>query len=272
MQTPDVIQATATELIDALASSTPHPPVTSTIDGFDLEDAYEVLREIARVRTASGWVPVGRKIGFTNRTIWEIFNVTAPLWAHVWDRTIEHAPEGTATVSLDGLPEPRIEPEVVFGLRGPVPDSDDPVVILGAVEWVAPGFEIVQSVFPGWSFTLPDATAAFGLHGRLVVGPRVDVDGDLASLATELARFEATLSRDDSVVDHGRGSDVLDSPALALGYLGRVVADQPRQPPLAAGEIITTGTITSAWPVEPGQRWRSDYGSLGLSGLDVTFT
>jgi 2-keto-4-pentenoate hydratase len=40
---------------------------------------------------------------------------------------------------------------------------------------------------------------------------------------------------------------------------------------LAEGEIITTGTLTDAWPVRVGETWRSDYGSLGLDGLTVTF-
>ena len=43
------------------------------------------------------------------------------------------------------------------------------------VEWIAPGFEIVQSHFPDWKFAAADCTAAFGLHGALVVGTPVAV-------------------------------------------------------------------------------------------------
>ena len=68
------------------------------------------------------------------------------------------------------------------------------------------------------------------------------------------------------------GANVLDSPALALGHLARLLAGQPETPPLAAGEIVTTGTITDAWPVSPGEIWSSDYGALGLSGLTLRFT
>jgi len=42
-------------------------------------------------------------------------------------------------------------------------------------------------------------------------------------------------------------------------------------PPLAAGEIVTTGTITDAWPVASGETWSADYGTLGLAGLTVDF-
>jgi 2-oxo-3-hexenedioate decarboxylase len=50
-----------------------------------------------------------------------------------------------------------------------------------------------------------------------------------------------------------------------------VLAEQPQFPPLAPGEIVTTGTITDAWPVAKGQTWTSDYGTLGLSGMSLTF-
>ena len=71
-----------------------------------------------------------------------------------------------------------------------------------------------------------------------------------------------TLSRGDAVIDRGVGANVLDSPALALGHLARLLADQPQAPQLAAGEIVTTGTITDAWPVAAGRNlvlrlWRA---------------
>jgi 2-oxo-3-hexenedioate decarboxylase len=79
-----------------------------------------------------------------------------------------------------------------------------------------------------------------------------------------------TLRNGDLVVDRGIGGNVLDSPALALAYLARVLARQPKFAPLAAGEIVTTGTVTDAWPVARGESWSSDYGDLGIPGLRVT--
>ena len=61
-------------------------------------------------------------------------------------------------------------PRSCSDLCGPVPVTDDARDVLRAVDWIAPGFEIVQSHFPGWKFKAPDCTAAFGLHAALVVG------------------------------------------------------------------------------------------------------
>ncbi len=268
---PEALASVTAALLAAESDAAPLAPITSWAPGFTVADAYRVLAALERRRSARGWHAVGRKIGFTNRTLWPRYGVYAPMWAHVWDATLTEAPDGRASVSLAGMVEPRLEPEVVFGLAGPVPLTDDPVALLEAVAWMAPGFEIVQSHFPGWKFTAADCTAAWGLHGHLVVGPRVAVTAsDRAALAGRLATFEVTLRHGDSVIDRGVGANVLDSPAQALAHLARVLAAQPEAPPLAAGEFVTTGTITDAWPIAAGQTWSSDYGRLGLPGLRVT--
>jgi 2-keto-4-pentenoate hydratase len=264
------LAALAERLIDAYDRASTLDPITASDPSFDVAAGYAVLREIEARRLASGWRPVGRKIGFTNRTIWERYHVDRPMWAHIWSHTVHRADYGHAALALSGLVQPRIEPEVVFGLRGPVPVAGDARAILDAVEWIAPGFEIVQSHFPDWNFEAPDCTAAFGLHGALIVGPATPLDERGSDhLAVILPDFEVTLYRDAEVVDRGHGRYALDSPALALQHLARVIASQPEAEPLRAGEIVTTGTLTDAWPIVAGQRWRSDYGTLGVPGIDL---
>ena len=98
--------------------------------------------------------------------------------------------------------QPRIEPEVVFKLKAPVPVAADARAALDCVEWIAPGFEIVQSHFPDWKFAAADCTAAFGLHGALVVGaPLAVTDRNRAELAAALPAFTLTLRRDGAVID-----------------------------------------------------------------------
>jgi 2-oxo-3-hexenedioate decarboxylase len=260
----------ADQLIAAHDTVSMLPPITASEPDFSVADGYAVLHDIETRRRAQGWQPVGRKIGFTNRTIWARYGVHQPLWAHVWEHTVHFAENGQASLPLQSFVQPRIEPEVVFKLRVPV--TEDPLAVLASIEWIAPGFEIVQSHFPDWKFTAADCTAAFGLHAALVIGDPVAVtDANRKAFAVALSDFELVLSRGDTVVDRGNGSNVLDSPALALGQLARLIAQQPQAPRLTEGEIVTTGTITDAWPVEAGETWSSDYGTLGLSGLMLRF-
>jgi 2-oxo-3-hexenedioate decarboxylase len=267
------LQLIVDRLIDAYDNATTLEPVTATMPGFDSAAAYEVLDGIAARRRANGWTQVGRKIGFTNRTIWELFGVDRPMWAHMWSTTVTHAARDTVVVGLDRFVQPRIEPEVVFKLRERPPPTGTPSEILRSVEWMAPGFEIVHCHFPDWKFTVADATADFGVHGALVVGAPLLIDDDNRdAIAVELSTFELTLSRDGVEVDRGLGANVLDGPAHALAHLIQVLAEQPEHPPLDAGEIVTTGTITNMWPITSGEHWTSDYGTLGLDGLTVSFS
>ncbi|CAG0954994.1 2-oxo-3-hexenedioate decarboxylase [Burkholderiales bacterium] len=245
-------------------------PITDTDPHFGVERAYETLAALHARRIAQGWRPVGRKIGFTNRTIWPRYGVFRPMWSHVWDRTVLDAGDGRATVDVAGMHEPRIEPEVVFGLAAPPPATGGAREVLDAVGWIAAGFEIVHSIFPGWKFRAPDCTAAFGLHGKLVVGPRLAIgDDERDALAALLPTFVVTLRNQGRTVDSGVGANVLDSPANALVHLRDVLAAQPRFAALAAGEVVTTGTITDAWPVASGDVWTSDYGKLPVRGLEL---
>jgi 2-oxo-3-hexenedioate decarboxylase len=257
----------AERLIAVYDSAGTLAPISVNIPQFGIDDAYRVLAQIDKRRRAQGWQPVGRKIGFTNTTIWPRYGVSAPLWAHVWSRTVHFAPQGETSLDLRAFVQPRIEPEVAFGLRGPVSLTDDAHEILSAVEWMAPSFEIMQSHFPDWKFSAADCRAAFGLHGALVIGAPIALTEQMRTqLASMLPRFVLTLSRGDEMIERGTGSNVLGSPALALEHLARLIASQPQSPPLAAGEIISTGTLTDAWPVSPSEVWSTDYGELPISG------
>ena len=69
----------------------------------------------------------------------------------------------------------------------------------------------------------------------------------------------------------GDGSEIHESVSV-LVHLARVLATQPQFAPLSAGEVITTGSLTDAWPVRAGETWTSDYGELGIGGLTATFS
>ena len=95
-----------------------------------------------------------------------------------------------------------------------------------------------------------------GLHGRLFVGPRLELSADQRmTLAHDLSRLTISLSRNGETVDTGVGSNVLDGPIHALEHLLNVLGKDTLNPPLRAGEIVTTGTLTRAFPVLSGERW-----------------
>ena len=271
MAAPD-LDAIAAQVRQAQDAATQMAPLTHQHPGFDLATAYEVARRMHATRVQAGDRPVGRKIGFTNANIWPQYNVHQPIWGHVYARTLVRLAGGVGRFSLAGLAEPRIEPEIVFGLRAAPPAGADAAAVLGCVEWVAPAFEIVQSHFPGWRFEAPDTVADGGLHGALLLGEPVP----LAQLGTgavdALAAFTLDLSCDGHAVETGRGANVLGSPLLALAHLAGVLATQPQQPALQPGEVVTTGTVTAAFPIAPGEHWQAQLHGIALGSLSVEFT
>jgi len=259
----------ADELIALYDTGREAPPFTQAHPGLTPAAGYEAAAALHRHRLAQGWKPVGRKIGFTNRTIWPRYGVYEPIWGTVYDRTAGFAHDGRGTIRLDGLLNPRIEPEICFRLKS-APRASDPQTLLDAIDWVAHSIEIVQSRFPDWKFKLADCTAANGLHGRLLIGMPCPAR-EVPQLAAGLPGLSVELLKEGVVVDRGVGANVLDSPLLALGHLVEALARQPGAAPLVAGEIISTGTITDAHPVRAGENWSTRLSGLPIPGLAVRF-
>ena len=267
-----IVQSVAAEVAKAIWNRRQIAPISARHPGFDLAKAYAVTAELRRLRIAHGETPLGRKIGFTNRSIWAEYGVSAPMWGDVYDSTtcdIGHK----AICNLHHESEPQIEPEIVFGFaRAPSPDMDERAM-LGCIEWVAHGFEIVQSIFPKWKFQLADTIAANGLHGALMIGPRHRIsDRNAQEWLTALKAFEIKLYKDGTFVDRGTAMSVLDGPLSALAHLVRLLDRDPDNPQLQAGEIVTTGTVTRAFPVAGGQTWTTEINGIALDPLSVTFT
>ncbi len=245
-------------------------PPSAGDEAFGIDEAYAISAELLRRREDAGWQRIGRKIGFTNVAVMREYGMSAPIFGYVYDRTLIHAESGRAALSLAGTVQPKIEPEIVFKLRRSPPPTRDPVALLEAVEWLAQGFELVQCHYPGWVFAAPDAIADSGFHARSAVGAPTPVEGDdIARLADDLAGFEIELLLNGEVAAEGGGELVLGSPLLALAHLIEVLAGLPGHPPLAAGELVTTGTLTAALPVVPGQTWTTRISGLGAAPLEL---
>jgi 2-oxo-3-hexenedioate decarboxylase len=266
----DVVQidALAATLLAAYDQASCVPLPSAAPGGIDTAGAYAVGERLRQLRLARGERPVGWKIGFTNRGIWERYGVFEPMWAPVWNTTTQLLDGAECTLPLAGLSQPRLEPEVVFGLAKTPRAGMSLQQLRDCIEWVAHGFEVVHTHFHGWRFTAPDTAADFALHGRLRVGPRVSA-GDWAALATDLSAMSVELACNGEVKDRGQGAIVLDGPLHALHAMVEAMARTTPQWSIQAGEVVTTGTITDAWPLAPGQVWTTTLSEGRLSGLTL---
>jgi len=232
--------------------------------GFSLDDAYTIGRQLRQSRLNDGLVAAGKKIGFTNQAIWPAMGIGHPIWATIYRQTIQQIKE----LNLGGMTAPKIEPEIVFGLSRDLVGQDLPAEqILAAMEWYALGFEIVDCNYPDWKCTPADAIADFGLHAALIIGEPQPID---PTRGAAFAEFGVKLYQDNELAAEGSGRDVLGSPVLAINWLLDAL-EKTSTPGLMAGETVTTGTLTDALAIAPGQTWRFEVNGLDLAPLTLKF-
>ncbi len=253
----------AEEIIAARAAGGRLAPFSGRVSGFGLDEAYRVAGIVACRRAARSPV-TGRKIGFTNPALWEKAGLTHPVWGNMFEETVTRTgPSGEApTISMAGSVEPKIECEVVVVLRSVPERGDRGAAVARHVSEIGLGFEIVDSPYPGWNMRPADAVAAGGIHHGLAVGPLIRVTDPeataaaMAALAVSMTRAAAT--DDPAAGEHvadGAGRMVLGNPLDAVGVLVEMAADQGT--PLAAGEVVTTGSLTPPLPAAAGEAYRA---------------
>jgi 2-oxo-3-hexenedioate decarboxylase len=222
------LRAVAAEAFTALRHTRQVAPFSARSAGLSVEDAYRVMPLVRQMYEAEGARVVGRKIGFTNRTIWAQYDVYAPVWGYVFDRSTSDL-AAIEALQLQPFSEPRIEPEIMFGLAAAPSAEMDEEALCGCIEWVALGFEIVQSI------------------------------------------FEIELLCNGRVIDRGHSENVLGGPLSAFRHLVGLLAVDRVNPRLAAGEIVSTGTLTKAMPVAPGEVWTAAPSAIPLEPVRLRF-
>lgn len=272
MSQPDA-ESLARELLSAHETGQMVPIPPSARPGFHLNTAYEVEARLKQLREAAGHKAVGRKVGYANKAMWRVLKLETLVWAHMYDDTVHHNDSNSATLTPPYYRSLKIEPEVVFGLKGPITaEGLDATAALESTEWLAMGFEIIDCPFPDWQFQPSDFVASLGLHTALVIGEKMQVKPDLiAKLVEELPRFKARMSKNGEFIEEGSGRNSLRSPALCLAELSTAVLRRFPTQPLDAGEIVSSGTLTAGHPTDRGDLWKVDLEGLSLPPLTLRF-
>ena len=244
--------------------------LTASEPSLSIEDAYKIAREIENRKESRDQKKIGVKVGFTNRNIWKQYNASAPIVGAMYDTTVFPLFDN---FSISRFLEPRIEPEIIFKIKkrptAEMSDND----LMGCISSVAHGFEIVHCVFKNWNFQTADTIAAFGLHGALIHGPFNEISSqDITEWSKNLSNFDLTLFLNGREVEKGKASNVLDSgPLKALRYILRNNLGSGHKVDLKPGDLVTTGTLTGAYPILADQSWSTEISGIKLQGLTVKF-
>ena len=225
------VEALAGQLYDAASRRELVEPLTDAHAELGVDDGYRIQDALVERHVAAGARIVGAKLGLTSKAKQTEMHVHEPIGAWLTDRMALADGEDLVVASLG---QPRVEPEIAFGLRsglsGPNVTGAD---VLRATEWVAPAIEVLDSRYRDYRFTLPDVVADEASAGRFVIGAPVAPDGlplDLVGVV-----FEA----DGKLVSTAAGAAVLGHPAEAVAWWVRRIAAAGRG--LDAGAVVCPG-------------------------------
>ena len=141
--------------------------------------------------------------------------------------------------------QPRVEPEI--GLRFPRPLTGR-VSVDDVVDAVGEAFaclEVVDSVYPDYRFQLEDNTADGSSAAQVVVGPALERIDRLDEVAV-------VMRHNGQVAGSATGAAASGHPAAGVVWLVEQLGRDGRQ--LHAGDIVITGGLTKAVPLDPGDR------------------
>ncbi|MEV5575840.1 fumarylacetoacetate hydrolase family protein [Spirillospora sp. NPDC052269] len=216
----------------------------------DVPAAYDVQRAGIELRRRRGERFAGVKMGFTSRAKMIQMGVDDVIWGQLTDRMLV---ESAAEVS--GLIHPRVEPEIVFLIGR---DVTRPADVDTAVAGIAVGYEILDSRYDGFKFTLPDVIADNASASGFGVGawhaPR------------DVANVGMVLEIDGRVVQTGSSAAILGDPIRALRAAARLATEAGIV--LRAGDIVLAGAATAAVPLPKDAHVRVT--GAGLGSVEVT--
>lgn len=232
------------------------PPLTEDHPDLSVDDAYTIQDEVLGRRTAAGERITAAKLGLTSRAKQAQMGVSEPLYGWMTD-AMRHDP--SEPVDLAGYAQPRVEPEVALitgtELAGPGVTAAH---VLAATAAVAPALDILDSRFAGYRFTLVDVTADNASAGGYVLGAEAPVGADLRVTG-------CVFERNGSLVATAAGAAVMESPAAAVAWFVRKLAERGRV--LSAGTVVLAGAWTEAVTLEPGDRVAASFDRLGTVEL-----
>ena len=250
----NAITAASKTLQDHWRAGTKFSSLDESMRPRDRIEAYAIQAGIEKYSSESlfGW-----KIAATSEAGQKHINVDGPMAGRILAETV--IPDG-GTASMAGNEMCVAEPEFAFRMRVDLPARTTPFTVqqvLDAVDTLHPAIEIPDSRFADFvSAGAAQIIADNACAHLFVLGSPTSADWRSLDLVEE--RPVITM-RGQQFIGHGK--NVLGDPRIALTWL----ANELRQlgVTLKAGQIVTTGTCHPPLPIQSGDFFAADFGTLG---------
>jgi|TARA_B110000438_G_scaffold76209_2_gene76324 2-keto-4-pentenoate hydratase len=243
----------AVRLRDAYTSG-PIEPLRDVLESTDTDRAYEIQSLNTQHWIKEGREVAGWKIGLTAKAVQQQLGVDQPDFGVLFsDMQIANG----ASLDMNQMIQPRAEAEIAIVLAHDIVSPDVTAAeVAGAVAYVSPAIEIVDSRIADWRITFADTVADNGSSAFYVLG-----DAQLSLVGLDLYTCGMVLEVDGGISSLGAGAACLGHPLNAAAWLARTMVN--RGQPLKAGQVILTGALGPMVSLTAGQKIKAAIGGLG---------
>jgi 2-keto-4-pentenoate hydratase len=214
---------------------------------WSMADAYRVQAILTQRRFDRDERHIGWKLGYTSLAMRQQMGIGEPNFGPLTDAmVVAHGDAVPGTVI-----QPRVEPEIAVRLGFDVDASASIDDIAASVDEALACLEVVDSVWSGYRFRIAHNTADGSSAAHVVFGGAIDAD--------DLSAVEVRLRRNGEDAATATGAAASGHPLAGVAWLAGQLALTGRR--LQAGEIVITGGLTAAVPLDPGDCVEAVFGS-----------
>ncbi|BAQ10976.1 2-oxopent-4-enoate hydratase [Bacillus sp. OxB-1] len=231
------------------------------LESFTENDAYDIqeklIREKCRLEQTlqSGW-----KLGLTSKAKQQMMGVHEPSYGVLLKNML--LLEGQ-THSLKSFIHPKLEPEIGFifkrDITGPYITSAQ---IAEAIDYVVPAFELIDSRFERFKFTLLDAVADNSSSSRYILGNQYCKLDQI-----DLRLMGIVFRKNGQVLSTATSAAVMGNPLSAITWMANKLLKRGQH--IKKGEVVLSGSLSEAISIKPGDHFSASFDGLGT--IHVSF-
>ena len=263
MLTDEVHKEIAAKIYHCIKEISQIPLLTTAYPDIEIGDSYHIQNYVVSSFEEAGSRVKGYKIGLTSKAIQQLVGSTEPNFSPLLDHMF--AAEESELARSNWL-TPVVESELAFVIKDRLTGPGITVAdVIRATDFVLPAIEIADfRVARAAGMDVRDITADMGAAGGAVLGVNAVSLNDI-----DILSVNSSLIINGEERAKGVASEVLGNPVSAVAWLANKLSESGAA--LEPGDIILSGAMHSAQPVEAGDHIIARFGN-GLGDIKLSFS
>ena len=234
--------------------------LASSLGQLTMDEAYRVQEMLLETRLESGQKRIGWKVGATSQSVMRQLKIHEPIYGCMTSDSLYTSIKRVRTSDFCKL---AVEGEIalVIGqdLKGTGFTAAD---IISATTGIMGAVELVDCRIKDWKPTIEEAVADNSLHAGILLGPVMK-----SPIGFNLVQESVILKKNGQLLASACGAEALGDPVGVVVWLANKLAMSGKY--IKKGEIISTGSLTEFFFVEPDDTIDVSFTNLGSIQFSV---